>query len=138
MDRSDDNDSEQSVSTAAAILRHMEYVVMTLDHMNEQMSDFRGIKASLARIERSLRTIPPDSGGRSRRPSDDSAMSMTSAARGDGEAMQTPKPDSELLSSIYRLEAVRAEELCHAADEEARSGPLEAPRGVQESLQVRQ
>ena len=112
MDRSDDNDSEQSVSTAAAILRHMEYVVMTLDHMNEQMSDFRGIKASLARIERSLRTIPPDSGGRSRRPSDDSAMSMTSAARGDGEAMQTPKPDSELLSSIYRLEADRAEELC--------------------------
>ncbi|CAE7393675.1 unnamed protein product [Symbiodinium sp. CCMP2592] len=112
MERSDDNDSEQSMSTAAATLRHMEHVVMTLDHMNEQMSDFRGIKASLARIERSLRTIPPDSGSRFRRPSDASLTSMTSAARVEGEAMQTPKLDSELLSSLYRLEAARAEELC--------------------------
>ncbi|CAE7393640.1 unnamed protein product [Symbiodinium sp. CCMP2592] len=115
MERSDDNDSEQSMSTAAATLRHMEHVVMTLDHMNEQMSDFRGIKTSLARIERSLRTIPPESGGGSRRPSDGSVTSKMSAARVDGEAMQTPKPDSEQLSSIYRLEELRAEELCSSS-----------------------
>eukprot|EP00439_Symbiodinium_sp_Y106_P065242 s1446_g10.t1 len=42
MESHDDNDSEQSMSTAAATLRHIEYVVMTLDHMSEQISDIRG------------------------------------------------------------------------------------------------
>ena len=44
MEKSDE--SEQSMSAATATLRHMEYVVMTLDRMDEQMTDFRGIKAS--------------------------------------------------------------------------------------------
>ena len=131
MESRGDNDSEQSLSTAEATLRHIEYVVMTLDHMNEQLSDFRGMKASLARLERSLRTTPSDADhgtkaqdtGRLGKPSDGhgsrsldagihrrSDGSMTSAAR-NGEVIQTPKLSSELLSSIYGLEAARAEEL---------------------------
>ncbi|CAE7424156.1 unnamed protein product [Symbiodinium sp. CCMP2592] len=130
MESHDDNGSEQSMSTAVATLRHLEYVVMTLAHMNQQMSDFRGITASLARIERSLRTIPPDSGSRLRRPSDGSARSAMSAVRVDAEGMQTPKLDSDVQSSIYGLEAVRAEELCSRRKGTKRStrSPNRSPR----------
>ena len=52
MESHDDNDSEQSMSTAAATLRHIEYVVMTLDHMSEQISDIRGIKEAWEGLKR--------------------------------------------------------------------------------------
>ena len=56
-----DNDSEQSMATGVATLRHMEYVVMSLDQMSDQLSELRGMKASLTRIEKSLKTMPSDS-----------------------------------------------------------------------------
>ena len=54
-------DGTENLSVAAETLRHMEYVVMTLEHVNEQMSEFRGFKASLARIENALKTMRSDS-----------------------------------------------------------------------------
>ena len=53
--------SNEKLCAAEQTLQHMEYVGMTLVQISSQMSEFRGFKASLTRIEKALKIMQSES-----------------------------------------------------------------------------
>ena len=90
---------------AAAMLRHMEYTVMVLDQVHEQMADLRSIQASLSRIEKAA--VRPKI--ESRRPSGSAGIA---SAQGDyAQACEAALQSSGMHGVLDMLEESMAERL---------------------------